>query len=62
MGDQGVRQMALIRWARGKDTRPQGVVGVGGRLGYEDAGNTFNTNSVSTARVPKLPHINLLRS
>ncbi len=43
IGNQGVHEMDRARWGLGKQTLPTKVVGVGGRLGYEDQGETPNT-------------------
>ncbi len=43
IGNQGVHQMDIARWGLGLDHLPVGVVGCGGRLGYDDDGNTPNT-------------------
>jgi predicted dehydrogenase len=43
LGNQGIHQMDLARWGLGVDDLGQGVVSYGGRLGYEDAGETANT-------------------
>ena len=43
LGNQGVHEMDLCRWALGVDSLPPRVVSVGGRLGYDDDGNTANT-------------------
>ncbi len=45
IGNQGVHQMDLARWALGK-TLPVRVVSAGGRFGYEDDGETPNTQIV----------------
>ncbi len=42
-GNQGVHQMDLCRWAVGLDRLPTRVWSVGGRVGYEDDGQTPNT-------------------
>lgn len=42
MGNQGVHQIDLARWALNKDL-PQSVLSVGGRFGYDDDGETANT-------------------
>ena len=42
IGNQGVHQMDIARWALGK-TLPKSVVGLGGRFGYQDDGETPNT-------------------
>jgi predicted dehydrogenase len=46
MGNQGIHQMDIARWFLGVDTISPRVVSYGGRLGYEDAGNTANTQVV----------------
>lgn len=46
MGNQGIHQMDIARWFLGESTLSPQVVSVGGRLGYEDAGNTPNTQTV----------------
>lgn len=43
LGNQGVHQMDLCRWALGVDTLPRAAFGFGGRLGYDDDGDTPNT-------------------
>ena len=43
LGNQGIHQMDLARWALGVDTVGDHVLSYGGRLGYEDAGETANT-------------------
>lgn len=47
IGNQGVHQMDVARWGLGKDTLPTKVASTGGRYGYEDQGETPNTQ-VST--------------
>jgi predicted dehydrogenase len=46
MGNQGIHQMDIARWFLGVNTLSPRVVSFGGRLGYEDAGNTANTQVV----------------
>ena len=46
MGNQGIHQMDIARWFLGANTLSPQVVSIGGRLGYEDAGNTPNTQIV----------------
>jgi predicted dehydrogenase len=46
MGNQGIHQMDIARWFLGVGTLSPRVVSVGGRLGYDDAGNTANTQVV----------------
>ena len=46
MGNQGIHQMDIARWLLGENTLAPRVISIGGRLGYEDAGNTPNTQVV----------------
>ncbi|HLJ53426.1 MAG TPA: Gfo/Idh/MocA family oxidoreductase [Chthonomonadaceae bacterium] len=43
LGNQGIHQMDIARWALNRDTLPNGVMSVGGRFGYVDDGETPNT-------------------
>jgi len=43
IGNQGVHEMDKARWYLGKSTLPNKVISVGGRFGYEDDGETANT-------------------
>lgn len=43
MGNQGVHQMDIARWGLAADTIADRVLSYGGRFGYEDAGETPNT-------------------
>lgn len=43
IGNQGVHQMDIARWAIQDATLPRSVVSVGGRFGYRDQGETPNT-------------------
>ncbi len=43
MGNQGIHQMDVARWALNQKGMPWSVMGVGGRFGYEDDGTTPNT-------------------
>jgi predicted dehydrogenase len=43
IGNQGIHQMDIIRWAAGKDHLSPRIMSIGGRLGYEDDGQTPNT-------------------
>ncbi len=43
IGNQGVHQMDVARWGIPGATLPKSVVSFGGRYGYEDAGQTPNT-------------------
>ena len=46
IGNQGVHQMDIARWGLGKMEMPKTVSSSGGRLGYEDDGETPNTQTV----------------
>ncbi|MDG2013537.1 MAG: Gfo/Idh/MocA family oxidoreductase, partial [Pirellulaceae bacterium] len=46
MGNQGIHQMDIARWFLGYQTVSPRVLSIGGRLGYEDAGDTPNTQTV----------------
>ncbi|MFN9712730.1 MAG: Gfo/Idh/MocA family protein [Planctomycetota bacterium] len=46
LGNQGIHQMDLCRWALGEDRLSDRVWSFGGRFGYEDAGETANTQVV----------------
>lgn len=46
LGNQGIHQMDLCRWALNKNTLADSVISYGGRFGYEDAGETANTQIV----------------
>jgi predicted dehydrogenase len=46
MGNQGIHQMDIARWFHGANALSPRVVSFGGRLGYDDAGNTANTQVV----------------
>ncbi len=43
LGNQGIHQMDIARWGLGLDNLGKRVMTFGGRLGYEDAGETPNT-------------------
>jgi predicted dehydrogenase len=43
LGNQGIHQMDIARWGLGVDALANGVITYGGRFGYEDAGETPNT-------------------
>ena len=43
IGNQGVHQMDLARWGIPGATLPKSVISLGGRFGYEDQGETANT-------------------
>ncbi|MCA8991894.1 MAG: Gfo/Idh/MocA family oxidoreductase [Planctomycetaceae bacterium] len=46
MGNQGIHQMDIARWFLGEQELSPRVMSIGGRLGYDDAGNTPNTQVV----------------
>ncbi|MCU0878254.1 MAG: Gfo/Idh/MocA family oxidoreductase [Pirellulaceae bacterium] len=46
LGNQGIHQMDVARWGMGVKTLCNAVMSYGGRLGYEDAGETANTQVV----------------
>ena len=43
IGNQGIHQMDVARWALGVDGLPPRFMSVAGRFGYDDDGNTPNT-------------------
>ena len=43
LGNQGIHQMDIARWALGKNSLPNSVMSVGGRFSYVDDGQTPNT-------------------
>ncbi len=43
LGNQGIHQMDICRWALGVDELASGVRTIGGRFGYEDDGDTPNS-------------------
>ncbi|QDT74959.1 Gfo/Idh/MocA family protein [Lacipirellula limnantheis] len=49
LGNQGIHQMDIARWFLGEKGMAPRVFSVGGRLGYDDAGNTPNTQIVYQA-------------
>lgn len=46
MGNQGIHQMDVSRWFLGVNELSPRIMSFGGRLGYDDAGNTANTQVV----------------
>ena len=46
MGNQGIHQMDIARWFLGYDHVSPRILSIGGRLGYDDAGDTPNTQTV----------------
>lgn len=47
LGNQGIHQMDLARWGLNVSALPNEVLSYGGRFGYEDAGETANTQVVA---------------
>jgi len=43
IGNEGVHHMDVARWALGKYELPRKILSIGGRFGYEDDGETANT-------------------
>ena len=54
LGNQGVHQVDLCRWALGEQSFPTEVLSIGGRLGYDDDANTPNTQII-WANYPTAP-------
>jgi predicted dehydrogenase len=46
LGNQGIHQMDIARWGLGVNRLSDSVISYGGRFGYEDAGDTANTQVV----------------
>ncbi|WP_425613724.1 Gfo/Idh/MocA family protein [Anatilimnocola sp. NA78] len=46
LGNQGIHQMDIARWGLGVDQLSDKVISYGGRVGYEDAGETANTQVI----------------
>lgn len=46
LGNQGIHQMDLCRWALGESALAPRVVSLGGRFGYDDDGQTPNTQVI----------------
>src|SRR5207248_511101 len=46
LGNQGIHQMDVARWGLNQPGPPKSVLGVGGRFGYTDDGQTPNTELV----------------
>ena len=46
LGNQGIHQMDICRWALGESRLAPRVLSIGGRFGYDDDGNTPNTQMV----------------
>ena len=46
LGNQGIHQVDVARWILGDEGLPQRMISVGGRVGYDDDGETPNTQLV----------------
>jgi hypothetical protein len=46
LGNQGIHQMDIARWGLGATGLSKSVLSYGGRFGYEDAGETANTQTI----------------
>ena len=46
VGNQGIHQMDVARWFLGESGLPRHTLSIGGRLGYEDDGETPNTQVI----------------
>ncbi|MGV3771710.1 MAG: Gfo/Idh/MocA family protein [Verrucomicrobiales bacterium] len=46
LGNQGIHQMDIARWALGVETLSPQVMSLGGRVGYDDDGETPNTQMI----------------
>jgi predicted dehydrogenase len=58
IGNQGVHEIDLARWALGiADSMPRSVVSVGGRFGYDDDGQTPNTQVAAFDYGPATPRL-----
>lgn len=53
LGNQGIHQMDIARWGLGVNQLCDSVLSYGGRFGYEDAGETANTQVVVHDYGPK---------
>jgi predicted dehydrogenase len=54
IGNQGIHEMDMCRWAIGAPTLPRRVMSLGGRFGYDDDGQTPNTQ-VALYDYPEAP-------
>ena len=53
LGNQGIHQMDIARWGLSVDSLPNNILSYGGRLGYEDSGETANTQVIVHDYGPK---------
>jgi predicted dehydrogenase len=55
LGNQGPHQLDVCRWALGDPHLPEKVVSMGGRVGYDDDGDTANTQLLWLEHKDKAP-------
>jgi predicted dehydrogenase len=55
LGNQGPHQLDVCRWAIGDPNLPETIVSLGGRVGYEDDGDTANTQLLWLEHKGKAP-------
>ncbi len=55
LGNQGPHQLDVCRWALGDPHLPESIVSLGGRVGYEDDGDTANTQLLWLEHKGKAP-------
>lgn len=55
LGNQGPHQLDVCRWAIGDPHLPETIVSLGGRVGYEDDGDTANTQLLWLEHKGKVP-------
>ncbi len=46
LGNMGIHYMDACRWATGQEALPRGAISLGGRFGYDDDGQTPNTQLI----------------
>ena len=56
IGNQGIHEMDMARWALGQPRLSPSIVSIGGRFGYQDNGETANTQ-VALHQYPEAPLI-----
>jgi predicted dehydrogenase len=57
IGNQGVHELDIARWAINANTHPRSVQSVGGRFGYVDDGQTPNTQIATFDYGPGMPKL-----
>lgn len=55
LGNQGPHQLDVCRWALGDPHLPESIVSLGGRVGYDDDGDTANTQLLWLEHKGKAP-------